>query len=69
MLLGSLQCHIHYALLAHTLCSAHPNEQALELDALLAAGSTVQQGGVRTVSPRGVALFDVIALKDELLKR
>lgn len=43
--------------------------QALELDALLAAGTTVRQGGVRTVSPRGVALFDVIALKDELLKR
>ncbi|KAL4457392.1 hypothetical protein ABPG75_012257 [Micractinium tetrahymenae] len=52
---------------------AHPEVrrmlQALELDALLAAGTTVQQGGMRTVSPRGVALFDVIALKDELLKR
>ncbi|KAL4441042.1 hypothetical protein ABPG77_010473 [Micractinium sp. CCAP 211/92] len=52
---------------------AHPEVrrmlQALELDALLASGTTVQQGGVRAVSTRGVALFDVIALKDELLKR
>lgn len=43
--------------------------QALELDALLSAGATVQQGGVRTLSARGVGLFDVLALKDELLKR
>jgi len=43
--------------------------QALELDALLAAAATVQQGGVRTVSARGVGLYDVISLKDELLKR
>ncbi|KAL4853554.1 Nuclear pore complex protein NUP205 [Chlorella vulgaris] len=45
----------------------HP--EALELDALLAAGTPVQQGGVRTVSTRGVGLFDLSALKDELMKR
>jgi hypothetical protein len=43
--------------------------QALELDALLAASTRVQQGGVRTVSTRGVGLFDLSALKDELMKR
>ena len=43
--------------------------QALELDALLAGGATVAAGGVRTVSHRGVGLYDVVALKDELMKR
>ena len=43
--------------------------QALELDGLLAGGAGVAQGGVRTVSARGVALYDVLALKDELLQR
>lgn len=42
---------------------------ALELDALLAGSATTAQGGVRGMSPRGVALYDVVALKDELLKR
>lgn len=42
---------------------------ALELDVLLAGSAAVQQGGVRTVSHRGVGLYDVVALKDELLKR
>lgn len=52
---------------------AHPEVRrmlaALELDALLAGGASVAQGGVRGVSPRGVALYDVLALKDELLRR
>ena len=43
--------------------------QALELDTLLAGGATVAAGGVRTVSHRGVGLYDVLALKDELMKR
>lgn len=48
---------------------AVPCLQALELDALLAGGATVAAGGVRTVSHRGVGLYDVVALKDELMKR
>lgn len=43
--------------------------QALELDALLAGGATVAAGGVRSVSHRSVGLYDVVALKDELMKR
>ena len=43
--------------------------QALELDSLLAGGAGVAQGGIRAVSHRGVGLYDVLALKDELLKR
>lgn len=43
--------------------------QALELDALLASTTPVPAGGVRSVSHRGVGLYDVVALKDELLKR
>ena len=52
---------------------AHPEVrrmlQALELDSLLAGGAGVAQGGIRAVSHRGVGLYDVLALKDELLKR
>lgn len=46
-----------------------PTHQALELDGLLAGGALVPQGGVRAVSQRGVGLYDVVALKDELLRR
>ena len=54
-------------LTAMLLCLSIP--QALEVDALLAGGAAVAAGGVRTVNSRGVVHFDVVALKDEMLKR
>eukprot|EP00887_Chlorella_sp_A99_P002898 scaffold6.g2898.t1 len=41
----------------------------LDLEALLSSTLTVDQGGVRSLSHRGDLLYDVVALKDELLRR
>ena len=43
--------------------------QGLEVEALFSSPLLVGQGGVRALSFRGDALYDVGALKDELLKR
>jgi hypothetical protein len=43
--------------------------QALELDQLFASSVTVEHGGIRARTHRGDLLFDLGALKDELLQR
>jgi hypothetical protein len=65
----ALTTHIHLNNVTLIILTVTNLFQALELDSLLASSAPVPAGGVRTVSPRGVQLYDVLALKEELLRR
>jgi hypothetical protein len=46
-----------------------PHAQGLGIDALLASSAGCEEGGMRVLSAHGASVFDVVALKDEMLVR